>query len=271
MLKAPFIPQKPKIVSIGRMSVSLYRKVDETMSDLEKALAFQHNRTGLAGANLDQRARILTLANQMNLMLMAEAGLADWERKLSKNWSNLAYLKILSWHDEKGMRINNTTIPGDSSILLPVQDGNIADCRSPGMKFVRVQLELDFADLTIATAPAPHNVVLRGEYYLQLPQSSINLNNGVGAAYTLTSWLGISDLRTMSTVSVQRDILCITHQDGPYDLLAPSFNLSSCRTDSTAVYGELKSLVVRLAFDTIHQMMFMELVPGYFIEPHNVL
>jgi len=207
----------------------------------------------------------------MNLMLTAEAGLADWERKLSKNWSNLAYLKILSWHDEKGMRINNTTIPGDSSILLPVQDGNIADCRSPGMKFVRVQLELDFADLTIATAPAPHNVVLRGEYYLQLPQSSINLNNGVGAAYTLTSWLGISDLRTMSTVSVQRDILCITHQDGPYDLLAPSFNLSSCRTDSTAVYGELKLLVVRLASDTIHQMMFMELVPGYSIEPHNVL
>jgi hypothetical protein len=50
------------------------------------------------------------------------------------------------------------------------------------VKFVRVQLELDFADLTIATAhPAPHNVVLRGEYYLQLPQSSTNLNNGAPA------------------------------------------------------------------------------------------
>ena len=43
MSKAPFIPQKPEIVSIGRTSVSLYRKVDETMSDPEKALAFQHN------------------------------------------------------------------------------------------------------------------------------------------------------------------------------------------------------------------------------------
>jgi hypothetical protein len=29
--------------------------------------------------------------------------------------------------------------------------------------------------------------------------------------------------------------------------------------------------VVRLALDTIHQTMFMELVPGYSIEPHNVL
>ena len=244
--KAPFIPQKPEIVSIGHTSLSLYRKVDETMSDPEKALAFQHNRTALAGADLDQRARMLTLADRMNLMLTAEAGLADWERKLPKNWSNFQYLKILSWHDEKGTRINNTTIPGDSSILLPVQDGNVADCRSPGVKFVRVQLELDFADLTIATAnPAPYNVVLRGEYYVQLPQSSHNLNNGAGTTYTLTSWLGPSDLRTMSTVSVQRDILGITHQDGPYDLLAPSFNLTSCR--STTVYGELKLLVVCLA------------------------
>ncbi len=54
--KSPFIPQKPKIVSIGRTSVSLYRKVDENMSDPEKALAF--HRTALAGADLDQRARI---------------------------------------------------------------------------------------------------------------------------------------------------------------------------------------------------------------------
>jgi hypothetical protein len=75
----------------------------------------------------------------------------------------------------------------------------------------------------------------------------------------LTSWLGPADLRTMSAAAVQRDILGYTHQDGPYDLLAPSFNLTSCRMDSTAVYGELKSLVVRLASDTIHQMMFMEL------------
>jgi hypothetical protein len=269
--KAPFIPQKPEIVSIGRTSVSLYCKVDETMSDPEKALAFQHNRTALAGADLNQRVRILTLADRLNLMLTAEAGLADWERKLSKNWSNFRNLKILLWHDERGARINATTVPGDSSILLPVQDGNIADCRSPGVKFIRVQLELDFTDLTIAIAnPAP-NVVLRGEYYIQLPQSSRDLVNGANAAYMLTSWLGPADLRTMSTVAVQRDILGITHQDGPYDLLAPSFNLTSCHTDSTAVYGELKLLVVCLASDTIHQTMFMELVPGYSIEPHNLL
>jgi hypothetical protein len=186
-LKTPFIPQKPKIVSIGRTSVSLYRKVDESMSDPEKALAFQHNRTALASADLDQRARILTLANRLNLMLTAEASFADWERKLSKNWSNFRYLTILSWHDEKGARIAARTTAGNSSVLLPVRDGNVADCCSAGIKFVHVQLKLDFADLTIAAAanPAP-NVVLRGECYIQLPQSLRDLVNGAGGNYKLT-------------------------------------------------------------------------------------
>jgi hypothetical protein len=130
------------------------------MSDPKKAFAYQHNSNALAGADLDQRARILTLADRLNLMLMAEAGLTDWERKLSKNWSNFQYLTILSWHDEKGARIAATTTPADSLVLLPVQDGVITDRRSAGVKFVRVQLELDFANLTIVAAanPAPTNV-----------------------------------------------------------------------------------------------------------------
>ena len=153
------------------------------MSDPEKALAFQHNRTALKDADLDHHTRILTLDDRLHLVLRAEAGLADWERKLSQNRSNFQYLRILLWHNEKGARINKTTIPGNTSILLPVQDGNIADCHTAGVKFVHVQLKLDFANLTIASAahPAPNVVlVLQGGYYLQLPQSSQNLTNGWG-------------------------------------------------------------------------------------------
>ena len=102
-------------------------------------------------------------------------------------------------------------------------------------------------------------------------RARVILPTGNQVGYKLTSWLGPADLRTMSRDDIQRQILDITHQDGPFNLLAPSFNLSSCRPDSTAVFGELKSLVIRLALDTIHRTMFMELVPGYSIEPHNML
>ena len=59
--------------------MSLYPKVDASMSDPEKAMAFQQNKTALASAELDQKARILAMADRLDLMLTAESSLADWE------------------------------------------------------------------------------------------------------------------------------------------------------------------------------------------------
>ena len=136
--KSPFVPRKPEIVTIGSTSVSLYPKVDSSMTDPEKALAYQHNKTSLASADLDQRARILTLAERLDLMLMAESGLADWERKLSRNWANFQYLTILSWHDAKGAAIFNTTVAGDLSTLLTFQDGAVIVVAVPAAAAIAV-------------------------------------------------------------------------------------------------------------------------------------
>ena len=77
-----FAPRKSKNVSIGKTTVSLYPKVDASMSDPEKAMAYQQNKTALSSADLDQKERILALADRLDLMLTAESSLADWERKL---------------------------------------------------------------------------------------------------------------------------------------------------------------------------------------------
>jgi hypothetical protein len=176
---------------------------------------------------------------------------------------------LLSWHDVKGTAITSTLTVGDSSVLLPVQDGT--ECCAAGIKFVCIQLELDFTDLAIATTNLAPNIILQGEYCIQLPQSSINLVNGNQVNFRLTTWLGAADLCTLPSMEIKCNILNIMHQDGPFNFLAPSFNLSSCRIDSTAIHGELKLLVVCLASDTIHQTLFMVLIPGYSIEPHNAL
>ncbi len=95
--------------------------------------------------------------------------------------------------------------------------------------------------------------------------------NGHNVAYNLTTFLRAADLRTLLPLEIQRDILDETHQVGPFDLLQPAFNLTSCQTDSLMVYGNLKTLVVKLAFDTVHEQLFSVLVPGYSMEPHSVL
>ncbi len=96
--KSSFVPRKPEIVIIGRTSISLYPQVDKNMTDPKKALAYQHNKTALASADLVQHARILTLADRLNLMLTAESSLVDWEQKLSCNWANFQYLAdVAEW------------------------------------------------------------------------------------------------------------------------------------------------------------------------------
>ncbi len=249
--------------------MSLYPKVDASMSDPKKALAYQQNWAALASADLDQRARILALVERLDLMHTAESSLVDWERRLTKNWFNFAYLTIISWHSAQGGLINNTTVANNPSVLLPMQNGVASLCRAEGVTFVRVSLGLDFSELcTITTAPSH---VLHGSYYIELPQNTVPLIDGSNNAYNLTTFTGAADLRTLSPSKIQRDLLSETHQDGPFDLLQPAFSLTSCQTDSSVVYGNLKTLVVKLASDSIHEQLFSELVPGYSMEPHLVL
>jgi hypothetical protein len=160
-------------------------------------------------------------------------------------------------------------MPNNTSIHLPVQDGAADQCRAEGLKFVHVQLNLDFADLnTIRPAPS---TILRGECYIELPQHTIQLTNERGMAYNLTAFNGATDLRTLSAGEVKQDIINNSHQDGPFDLLKPAFNLTSCKTNSLVVYSNLKTLVVKLASNTVPEQFLAVLVPDYSMEPQTVL
>ncbi len=158
-------------------------------------------------------------------MLTAESSLADWKKKLFKNWFNFANLTIISWHNAHSGIIINMTVADNPSILLPVQNSAAAMCRAEGVKFVWVHLGLDFSDLnTIVPAPS---CVLHGKYYIELPQRTVQLLNGHNVAYNLTTFLRAANLRTLLPLESQHDILDETHQDGPFDLLQPAFNLTS--------------------------------------------
>ncbi len=77
----------------------------------------------------------------------------------------------------------------------------------------------------------------------------------------MTTYTDPDDLCTLSADMIQRDILIVTHQDSPIDLIEPAFNLTSVRTDSSTIFGDLKKLVVNLASNTIHDQLFSALSP----------
>jgi hypothetical protein len=160
--------------------------------------------------------------------------------------------------------------PGNPTILLPVQDGILSDCRKKDIKFVHVQLTLDFSPL-VNTTPTGGSTILRVEYYIELPQTSWQLTNGTGSAYTLLTFHGVSDLWTLSPADVQAQLLKVTFQDGPINLQPARFNLSSARTDSTELRSEIEAKILRLSFSTVCNALFLELCPGYLSQPHAAI
>jgi hypothetical protein len=113
--------------------------------------------------------------------------LQEWTRYFQDHWSGFRHLKVLSFHDTKGDMMTNTTDPTNPAVLLPVQDGNVNDCRKQGVKCVRVQLRLDFSSLANAGITS-HSCILLEEYYIELPQTTKALNTGTNQAYNLTTW-----------------------------------------------------------------------------------
>jgi hypothetical protein len=71
----------------------------------------------------------------------------DWLRFFQDHWYDFSRLTILSFHSVNGDVNDDTMMAADTNILLPVQDGNIANCRRQNIKFVRVQLSINFVSL----------------------------------------------------------------------------------------------------------------------------
>ncbi len=50
---------------------------------------------------------------------------------------------------------------------------------------------------------------LRLDFYIELPQESTAMTNGAGAAYTLITYTGPADLRTLDTLQAHATVLVV--------------------------------------------------------------
>ena len=163
-----FVPRPLIPVTIGKATLQLYPVITSEMKPPEQAHAFQVNKTALSVPGIDRCAMLDTLGSQINLLNATVDGtVGDWYRHFDRNWCNFAHLSILSFPNDAGAQVIDSVTAGDASILLPVLvDGPVTNCRRANIKFVRVQLNLDFSML-VSLRP-PGNTILRTEYYIAL-------------------------------------------------------------------------------------------------------
>ncbi len=154
-------------------------------------------------------------------------------------------------------------------MLLPVVDGPLNTCRKANVKYIRVQITINFATLVNVNQPGP--TMMCSEYYIELPQTSRQMLNGQSTTYNLLTFQGASDLCNLSTADFQTQISNVELQDGPVDLQPARFNLSAAQTNSTELWSDIKSRILRLTFATVCNTLFPELCPGYSNQPHATI
>lgn len=145
--------------------------------------------------NVDIQTQLDAFGPQLNLSSIINGCKADFTNFYGSAWMDFTHLTIQSFHNSASDIIPQASccIAGNPTVLKPVQDGIIPDCRPSDIKFIWVQLQLDFANLM--TAPAPPGdpapvTILHANYYIQLPQATCQVVNGVGDPYQLTTWHG---------------------------------------------------------------------------------
>ena len=268
--KMGFAPLDLVNVPIGRITVKLYPRITPAMPVHEHAHAFQVNKATLKDLPTDLCLVTDALGAQLNASLTVEGILSDWRRYFNECWMLFNNLAILSFHDSKGARIDDTTIAGNPQVLKPVWDSAIASCRSQDVRFVCVQCTLDFHALTTID-PYPVSPILRVSYYPELPQASRAMANAAGGGYTLISFLGVDNLRTLSPDEVMMQILNPVLQTGPVLLQASDFNLQTANTNSHDIALEVDGKILQLAWHHVCASIFNELCPNYSNQPQAAI
>ena len=258
---------------VGSNSLKLYPTISKDMPVWERGHAFQVNKAALANLPADISLVLDAFGAQLNSSSTVEGIISDWRRFFLERWMDFAHLSILSFHRSDGNRIDDTSTAADPSVLLPIVDGARAASRKQDVKFVRVNLMLDFATRAglITVAPYPVSTILRASFYIELPQGSRQVIDGNGNPYQLVSFLGADNLRTLTRDEVQIDILDIVQQSGPMLLRASDFNLNVANTDAHDIARDIDQKILKMAWHQICASVFEEICTGYTNQPQAAL
>ena len=202
-----FEPKDTVQVSVGRHTANLYPKLTHSMSVEERAHGFHVTVAGLEMINIDVGVLLETLGHHCMCSALIDSYKAQWRDHFEDHWLDWGCLEIVSFHDSSGTRLADATTATDPRVLKPVQDGQAIDCRPNDVKYVRLLGKIDYTSLI--QADNQKNKVLRMHWYVELPQGTQQVRDGaiLPNNRTIHTWLGASDLRTMSKEEMETAIL----------------------------------------------------------------
>ena len=259
-----FIPKPDVIVRVAKSDVSLYPVLELDALPAERAYAFTINKNAIETVSADARLKLDVLGTQLNQAAFIDGAKQQLLSHWRTSWLDMGFLTIVSFHDSTGAALPNACTAADTKILLPCAAGAIANCRPPDVRFVRLQLELDLAPVCPG---AVGNTILKTMYYLELPQTSVDIANGAGVARSLVTFHGTADLRTLSVLEIRNEILEQGPYDGPIDLSAAPDFATEATVDDEVIETIIIKKIFRIGFNSILRAVFINLCPNFSDKP----
>jgi hypothetical protein len=134
-----FTPQDLVEIGVGSVTAKVYPKILPTMVVFKRAHTFQVNMPALTNLQADLRLVFNAFGSQLYATSTVNGIYSDWKCHFNEHWHNFNNLTILSFHNLAGNQINDNTLPGNPQVLLPIQDGNLANYCSQDICFVHVK------------------------------------------------------------------------------------------------------------------------------------
>jgi hypothetical protein len=263
-------PQDLVEIHVGSVTAKVYPKILPTMAVFKWVYAFQINKTALTNLQADLRFVFDAFSGQLNATSTVNGIYSDWKCHFNKHWHKFNNLTVSFFHNLAGNQINNTTLPENPQVLLPIQDGNLTTCHSQVVCFVIAKCTLNFTSRQhmVRNLTLP---ILHVSYYFKLAQSTHEMFSGNGQAYTLVTYAGPKDFCTLSPANVQLQILASCMQDNPIFLKASDFYLPSANTGAFEVGLEIERKIWQLTWPEICASAFHEVCPSYSDKPYAAL
>jgi hypothetical protein len=264
-----FVPRNLVPIQVGRLSASVYPKIEPSMPVFECVHAFQLVKSALETLPVDTRLILDALGTQLNCSAIVDGLMFDWQSPFDSTWYNFCNLAIITFHDSAGTEIKNTTNAGDPAILLPIQNSPKAACHQKDVHFVCVTCSVSFSRLVTISNYGPTTLCIG--FYLKLLQMTVAMTNGNNVIYYLTLCHGVSVLLMLTSKEVCTLILALCLQDGPIALCPANFNLGDANIDAITIHKTIHAKILCLRFKQICATIITQLCPGYSDQPHVVL
>ena len=260
-----FIPKDKVFLQIGRTNLYVYPSITPEMSNDERSLAFNINKTAM------QNARAIPFDQKINHMgeLLGCSNIIDIERSVYKN-AAFDFLKqnrnltIISYHNAPGAIINDALdIDGN---LKPVIDGAIPACRPDSVFFAKIKANIDLTNLEPSIALIPTT------FFLRLPISDVVVTNTMGNPRTLHTFEGPSDWLTIDQATFAT--LIFDHADAihePIDLRAPDFTSPDAIPDTETRVNKIEEAVSKASWSALLAKILRQVCPNYLNDPYKTL